>query len=166
MRVIAPYSWLPHLIPGRHVSEVDSIGVLHVGDSVDSSHYSLSTTQSGNSRSTSLFYTRIVDISSHRFPLACASEYRNLQLAFFHAVCLPPFLSIQSIYNIDIEHRLDRTLTNESKACSLNVAVYLLRRVLQGDHQIHHVLRYLPGSGLGVKMKCRESGTYAWCALR
>jgi hypothetical protein len=66
-RVTAPYSYLPHLIPGRPASEVDSIGVLHVGDSVDLSHYALSTTPIGNSRSTSFFYTRIVDISSHRF---------------------------------------------------------------------------------------------------
>jgi hypothetical protein len=43
-RVAAPSFLLPHLIPGRPVIEVDSIGGLHVGDSIDLSHYTLSTT--------------------------------------------------------------------------------------------------------------------------
>src|ERR1700721_1463713 len=43
-RVTAPFFLLPHIIPGRPVSEVDSIGALRVGDFVDLSYYALSTT--------------------------------------------------------------------------------------------------------------------------
>ena len=42
-RITAPYTWLPHIVPGRPVSEVGSTGFPHDGNPVDFSFYALST---------------------------------------------------------------------------------------------------------------------------
>ena len=52
-----PYSHLLHRTPGRPVSEVDSIGVLHVVDSVYLSYYTLSTTPIRKPTLTLSFFT-------------------------------------------------------------------------------------------------------------
>jgi hypothetical protein len=43
MRITAPYTWLPHIVPGRPVSEVSSTGHPRDVNSVDLSFYALST---------------------------------------------------------------------------------------------------------------------------
>jgi hypothetical protein len=42
-RITAHYTWLPHIVPGRPVSEVTSIGYPHDGNPVDFSFYALPT---------------------------------------------------------------------------------------------------------------------------
>jgi hypothetical protein len=42
-RITAPYTWLPHIVPGRPVSEVVLTGYLSDGNPVDFSFYALST---------------------------------------------------------------------------------------------------------------------------
>jgi hypothetical protein len=43
MRITAPYTWLPHIVPGRPVSEITSIGYPRDGSPVDFSFYVLPT---------------------------------------------------------------------------------------------------------------------------
>jgi hypothetical protein len=95
------------------MGEVDSIGALHVGDSVDSNDYTLSTTPIWKLMiSFSFLYPNCGYILTSIFPSLAHLNIGIYSSLFSMQVRLPPFLSIQSIDNIDIEHRRDRTLTN------------------------------------------------------
>ena len=95
-RITAPYTWLPHIVPGRPVSDVVSIGYLQDGDPVDFSYYALSTVPIQKLEISHLLFPNSELILTSIFPsLTHLAVDVCMRISYFQKVCAIPFYIIQ-----------------------------------------------------------------------
>ena len=95
-RISAHYTWLPHIVPGRPVSEVALTGYLHDGHPVDFSCYTLSTVPI---QKLEINYT-LIQNSSFLLPsifpsLTHLRVVLYMGISYFQQVCAIPFYFIR-----------------------------------------------------------------------
>jgi hypothetical protein len=95
-RITAPYNWIPHIVPGRPVSDVSSTGFPRDVNSVDLSFYALSTVPIQKLEISHLLFPNAELILASIFPsLTHLTVDVCMRISFFQEVCAIPFYFIR-----------------------------------------------------------------------